>query len=167
MFYCHVLITLFWEFITLCSDFWLRWGLKQTCSFPQELYNGVSHFTYTHQGQVDSQFLVVGSQTTKTSNITYCEFFFHYILSRRKEKSRWPRKLYCLCFFSNLISRFELSFVKTWFRIGRQFIFSFNFEGHGYCHKWHAQNMANIIANIMFNIIININACIITNIIMD
>jgi len=29
------------EFITLCSDLWLGWGIKQTCSSPWELSNGV------------------------------------------------------------------------------------------------------------------------------
>jgi hypothetical protein len=52
-----------WEFITLCSDLRLRWSLKQTCSSMQELSNGVSHSTYTHRGRVNSQLLVVESQT--------------------------------------------------------------------------------------------------------
>jgi hypothetical protein len=50
------------EFITFCSDLWLGWGLKQTCNSPWELSNGVSHYTCTHQGRVDSWLLVVGSQ---------------------------------------------------------------------------------------------------------
>jgi len=45
------------------SDLWLGWGLKQTCSSPRELTNGVSHSTYTHWGRVDFRLLVVGSQT--------------------------------------------------------------------------------------------------------
>ncbi len=53
-----------WELITPSSDLRLGWGLKQTYSFPQELSNGVSHFTCTHRGRVDSRLLVVGSETT-------------------------------------------------------------------------------------------------------
>jgi hypothetical protein len=51
-----------WELITPHSDLWLGGGLKQTCSSPQELSNGVSHFTCTHWGRVNSWLLVVGSQ---------------------------------------------------------------------------------------------------------
>ncbi len=50
-----------WELITPCLDLRLGWGLKQTCSSPQELSNGMSNSTYTHQGRVNSWFLVVGS----------------------------------------------------------------------------------------------------------
>jgi hypothetical protein len=52
-----------WELITPSSDLRLGWGLKQTCSSPKELSNGLSHFTYTHRGWVDSRLLVVRSQT--------------------------------------------------------------------------------------------------------
>jgi hypothetical protein len=52
-----------WELITPSSDLWLEWGLKKTCSSPQELSNGVSHSTCTHRGRVDSWLLVVRSQT--------------------------------------------------------------------------------------------------------
>jgi hypothetical protein len=51
-----------WELITPSSDLWLGWGLKQTCSSPHELSNGVSHFTWTHRGRVESRLLVVRSQ---------------------------------------------------------------------------------------------------------
>jgi hypothetical protein len=53
-----------WAIITLCSDLRLGWGLKQSCRSPQELSNGVLHFTYTHQGRVDSRLLAVVSQIT-------------------------------------------------------------------------------------------------------
>ncbi len=55
-----------WEFITPDSDLGLGWGLKQTCSSPQELSklsNGVSHSICAHQGRVDSRLFVIGSQT--------------------------------------------------------------------------------------------------------
>jgi len=51
-----------WELITPDSNLWLGQSLKQTCSSPQELSNGVSHSICTHQGQVHSWLLVVGSQ---------------------------------------------------------------------------------------------------------
>jgi hypothetical protein len=62
------------EFIILCSDLRLGWGLKQTCSSPWELSNGGSHFTCTHRGRVDSQLLVVGSQIV---NLTPSPSFCH------------------------------------------------------------------------------------------
>jgi hypothetical protein len=51
-----------WTFITSCSDLRLGWGLKQTCSSPSKLSNGLSHSTFTHRDRVDSWLLVVGSQ---------------------------------------------------------------------------------------------------------
>jgi hypothetical protein len=62
------------EFIILCSDLRLGWGLKQTCSFRWGLSNNVSHSICTHQGRVDSQLLVVGSQT---SSLTLGPSFCH------------------------------------------------------------------------------------------
>jgi hypothetical protein len=56
------------------SDLWLGWGLKQTCSSPQDISNGVSQSTCTHQGRVDSRLLMVGSQTT---NLTPGPSFDH------------------------------------------------------------------------------------------
>jgi hypothetical protein len=51
-----------WVFITSRFDLWLGWGLKQSCSSPQELSNGVLHSTCTHRDWVDSWLLVVRSQ---------------------------------------------------------------------------------------------------------
>jgi hypothetical protein len=51
------------EFIIPCLDLGSGWSLKQTCSSPQELSNSVLQSIYTHRGWVDSQLLVVGSQT--------------------------------------------------------------------------------------------------------
>jgi hypothetical protein len=51
-----------WELITPSSDLGLEQGLKQTCSSPQEISNGVLHSIYTHRRRVDSRLLVVGSQ---------------------------------------------------------------------------------------------------------
>jgi len=63
----------FCEFIILCSDLQLKWGLKKICSSPWKLSNGVSHFTYTHRGRVDSWLLVVGSRIANlTPNSSFC-----------------------------------------------------------------------------------------------
>jgi hypothetical protein len=59
--------------IILCSDLRLRWSLKQTCSSHLELSNGVSHFTCTHRGRVDSWILVVRDQTaSSTHGLSFC-----------------------------------------------------------------------------------------------
>jgi hypothetical protein len=68
-----------WEFITPCSDFRLGWGLKKPCNSPWELSNDVSHSTCTHRGWVDSQLLVVGSQT---ANLTPGPSFVHNLCCR-------------------------------------------------------------------------------------
>ncbi len=67
------------EVITLCSDLQLGRGLKQTCSSPWELSNGVSHSSRTHRGRVDSQLLVVGSQT---ASLTPYPSFAHNLCCR-------------------------------------------------------------------------------------
>ncbi len=51
-----------WELITPGSDLGLGWGLKQTCSFSQELSNSLLHSICTHRDRVDSWLFVVGSQ---------------------------------------------------------------------------------------------------------
>ncbi len=52
-----------WELITPSSDLELGWGLKQTCSSPQELSNSLLHSISTHRDWVDSRLFVVGNQT--------------------------------------------------------------------------------------------------------
>jgi hypothetical protein len=52
-----------WALITLCANLRLWWGLNQSCSPFQELFNDMSHATYTQGNLVDSRLLVVGSQT--------------------------------------------------------------------------------------------------------
>jgi hypothetical protein len=68
-----------WQLITPCLDLRLGWGLKQTCSSPWELSTGVLHSTCTHWGRVDSQLLVVGSQT---NNVTPSPSFAHNLCCR-------------------------------------------------------------------------------------
>ncbi len=67
-----------------CLDFRSGWGLKQTCSSPQEFSNGVSHSTCTHQGQVDSQLLMVRSQT---ASLTPSPSFVHNLCYKRPNGS--------------------------------------------------------------------------------
>ncbi len=50
-----------WASITSCSNLWLGWSLKKSCSSPWELSNAMLHSTYWRWIQVDSQLLVVGS----------------------------------------------------------------------------------------------------------
>ncbi len=60
--------------ITICSDLWLGWGLKQTCSSHLDLSNDMSHSNYcTHRGRVDSWLLMVGSQIASlTIDLSFC-----------------------------------------------------------------------------------------------
>jgi hypothetical protein len=68
-----------WAFITSCPDLRSGQDLKQTCSSPRELSNGVSHFSWTHRDQVDSRLLVVGSQI---ANLTPGPSFNHNLCCR-------------------------------------------------------------------------------------
>jgi len=52
-----------WELITPDCKVWLRRGLNQTCSPRRHLSNDVLHSQFRGQEEVDSRFLVVGSQT--------------------------------------------------------------------------------------------------------
>ncbi len=64
----------FWGAITLCSNLWLRWGLKQSCSFRQELFKCMLHATCTQGNRVDSRLLMVGSPI---ANLTFNLSFGH------------------------------------------------------------------------------------------
>jgi hypothetical protein len=68
-----------WQLITPYSSLQLGWGMQETCIFPWELSKGVLHSTYTHRSRVDSQLLVVGSQTV---NLTPDPSFAHNLCSR-------------------------------------------------------------------------------------
>jgi hypothetical protein len=62
-----------YEVVTFCSDLWLGWGLKQSCSSPRELSYGVLHSTCTHRGRANSRLLVVGSQIASlTPSPSFC-----------------------------------------------------------------------------------------------
>jgi hypothetical protein len=68
-----------WSPITLCADLRSRWGLKQSCNLCWDLSNGMWHITCTQGNQVDSQLLVVGSQT---ANLTPGLSFGHNLCFR-------------------------------------------------------------------------------------
>jgi hypothetical protein len=51
-----------WGPIIWCANLWLRWGLKQSYSPHQKIFNGMSHATCTQGNWVNSWLLVVGSQ---------------------------------------------------------------------------------------------------------
>jgi hypothetical protein len=52
-----------WELITPDSEVWSRRGLNQTCSPRRDLSNDVLQSQFGAREEVDSQLLVVGSQT--------------------------------------------------------------------------------------------------------
>jgi len=52
-----------WELISPGSNLRLEWGLNKSCNSPQELFNALSHSFCRHREEVNSQLLVVGSQT--------------------------------------------------------------------------------------------------------
>ncbi len=66
-----------WELITSDSNLRLEWGLKQSCSSPQELSNSVSHSTCTHRYRVDSRLLV-----SQIASLTPSPSFDHNLCSR-------------------------------------------------------------------------------------
>jgi hypothetical protein len=51
-----------WGRITSCADLWSQWGLKQSCSPCQYIFNGILHVSCMQDNRVDSWLLVVGSQ---------------------------------------------------------------------------------------------------------
>jgi hypothetical protein len=51
-----------WAFITSRPELESGWGLNQSCSSRRELFNAMLHFHCSHQEEVDSRLLVVGSQ---------------------------------------------------------------------------------------------------------
>jgi hypothetical protein len=63
-----------WGPITLCSDLWLRWGLKQSYNPHWELSHNMWHTTCMQGNWVESQLLVVGSQI---ANLTLGLSFGH------------------------------------------------------------------------------------------
>jgi len=98
-----------WELITPGSDLGLGWGLKKTCSSPQELFNSVLHSICTHQDRVDSWLFVVRSQIVSLTfgpsfdhNLCYrcpndsCEATFDIYTSRPLQ--RYKKHLKARCF---------------------------------------------------------------------
>jgi hypothetical protein len=58
----HLGLWRLWRPITSCADLRLQWGLKQSSSICQKLFNIMFHVTYTQQNRVNSQLVVIGSQ---------------------------------------------------------------------------------------------------------
>ncbi len=136
-----------WEVITPNSDLRLGWGLKQTCISPQELSKLYS--TCTHWDQVDSQLLVVRSQT---ANLTPDLFFNHNLCFKclngsckaildiytSKPLQRYKEHVNAKCFDP---CNQALNFLKTWMTPSSQF-WECEFHLHT-CLKvglWHAFN---------------------------
>jgi hypothetical protein len=63
-----------WTLITPRSKLGSKRGLNQSCSSPQELSKGVSHFIFMYRNWVDSRLLMVESQT---ANLTPDPSFGH------------------------------------------------------------------------------------------
>jgi hypothetical protein len=63
-----------WRPITLCVDFRLKWGLKQSCNPCRNFSNGMWHITCTQGNQGNSCLLVVENQI---GNLTPDPFFGH------------------------------------------------------------------------------------------
>ncbi len=81
---------------------------KETCISPQELINGMSHSTCTHQDQVDFRLLMVGDQTGSLTpdpsfdhNLCYkclngsCEAIFNIYTSRPFQQYKEHFKARC------------------------------------------------------------------------
>jgi hypothetical protein len=95
-----------WELITPDSDLGLGWGLKQTCSSPQELFNGVSHSISTNRDRVDSWLFVVRSPDPSCAhNLCWkcpngsCEAIFDIYTSRpfQRYKEHLKARCFALC----------------------------------------------------------------------
>jgi len=101
-----------WELITPGSDLGSERRLKQTCSSPRELSNGVSHSVWKHRDRVDCRLLVVGSQTAiltpgpsfdhnlccKCPNGS-CEAIFDIYISRPFQRHKEHLKARCFSFY--------------------------------------------------------------------
>jgi hypothetical protein len=68
-----------WGPITMCANLLLQWGLKQSYSSCQELFNGMSHVTYTQGNWVDYWPLV---GRTQIANLIFDLSFSHNLCFR-------------------------------------------------------------------------------------
>jgi hypothetical protein len=76
----HLGLLQLWGHITSCADLRSQWSLKQSCIPRRELFNGMSHATFTQGNLVDSWLLVFGSQI---ANLTPRLSFGHNLCFRR------------------------------------------------------------------------------------
>jgi hypothetical protein len=90
----------FWRPITLFSDLWLRWSLKQSCSPCQKLSNDMWHATCTQGNRGNSQLLMVRSQI---GNLTFGPSFGHNLCFRYPKWVMWAHfKHLCSKSFSTI-----------------------------------------------------------------
>jgi len=68
-----------WKLIFPGSNLRLEWGLNQSCRSPRDLSNALLHYFFRRREKVDSQLLVVGSQT---ANLTPGPSFAHNLSCR-------------------------------------------------------------------------------------
>jgi len=142
-----------WELIIPSSDLRLWWGLKRTCSSPQELSNGVSHSICTHWDWVDSRLFVARSQTASlildpsfTHNLCYrcpngsCKTIFDIYISRpfQRYKEYLKARCFALCCWALKLRESRRtpnshfweceSHPHTCFKVGLWHIWSFKLE---------------------------------------
>jgi hypothetical protein len=100
-----------WGCITSRAYFWLQWGLKQSCSPCQDLFNNMFHVTFTPKNWIDSWLLVVGSET---ANLTPNLSFDHNLCFRCPNGQCEPiLDIYVSIDFSNDINNFSNRWVLT------------------------------------------------------
>jgi hypothetical protein len=92
---CPEIVPGLWELVTPDCEVWSQRRLNQTCSPRQDISNDVSHSQFGGREEVDSQLLMVGSQTASLTpgpsfahNLGYrcsndqCEAIFYIYASR-------------------------------------------------------------------------------------
>jgi len=142
-----------WEPVTPDSDLGLGQGLKQSCSSPQELFNGVLHSVCTHRGRVDSRLLVVGSQTTSLTpgpsfdhNLWYrcpnglCEAIFDIYTSRPFQQYKEHLNARCFALYC-----WALKLRESWRTPSSHF---WECESHLHtCPKWGCDTNTHLIVS--------------------
>jgi hypothetical protein len=101
-----------WGPITLCVDLRLRWGLKQSCSPCRDIFNVMSHATWTQGNRVNSWLLVVVSQN---ANLTLDPSFGHNLCFRCPNGSCEPiLNIFVLISFQWYKKIFNITHLYPW-----------------------------------------------------
>jgi hypothetical protein len=112
----------FWGPITSRENLRLQWGLKQSCSHCQKLFNGMFHATCTWGNRGDSWRLVVGNQI---GNLTPNLFFGHNLYFKCPNGKFKPiLNIYVSIYFqwyNFFSSRWVLTLVIGFWRFGSPF----------------------------------------------